>query len=200
MISAIKGTIISIEDGQVEVELGGLGLQLKLWVPSTAKFIVGNNSSFYTYLHWNQEQGPTLFGFIDQLERLLFVALIGCSGIGPKMALAILQQLGVNDFVLAIQQQDLKLLSSVSGIGAKKAEQIAIQFKHKIDKIAMHDEFAKLSNFKHLTEVRAVLTSLNYSVTEIVRAMDHIKTQPLTDSESFDVVLRRTLSFLSKSV
>lgn len=200
MISSINGTIEAIDQGQIEVKLLNLGLSFSLFVPSAHKLTINSEIKLFTYCHWSQEQGPTLFGFEDKAHRRLFMAMINCSGIGPKMALAILEQLGLSDFIRAVTQQDIKLLSSVSGIGAKKAEQMIVQLKHKIDKLIEHHEFSNVSKIGHLSEVREVLLSLNYSNSEISRALDHIKQMSVEKIGTFDLALRGALSFLSKNV
>ena len=169
-------------------------------MPNSNKFVVNSEIVFFSYLHWNQEQGPSLFGFEDAAQRSMFITLIGCSGIGPKMGLAVLEQLGLNGFISAIQQQDIKQLSTVSGIGAKKAEQIIVQLKHKIDKLVEQKEFANLGGFEHFSQVRSVLLSLNYSNLEVVRALDYIKQSTIEQTTNFDMALRQALSFLAKNV
>lgn len=200
MISRITGVIAGVDQNQVEINLPMIGLSLMLFVPNANKFIVKSEAVFFSYLHWNQEQGPSLFGFDDAAQRSLFVTLINCSGIGPKMAMAILEQLGINGLISAIQQQDLKQLSTVSGIGAKKAEQIVVQLKHKIDKLVEQKEFAQLGGFEHVSQVRSVLLSLSYSNVEVVQALDYIKKAPVEKTANFDMALRQALSFLAKNV
>lgn len=200
MLDQIKGVAIAASDGRVSIQLESIGMAFSCQVPVAEKFTLGSKVTLYTYLHWNAEQGPSLFGFDDQAQRALFVTLIGCSGIGPKMGLAILEQLGVEGLVLAVQQHDLKALSSVSGIGAKKAEQIAVQLKHKVDQLLAKPEFAVVPGFGHVSQIRAVLNSLNYSNSEIAQAVDFANQQSLGAQESFDIALRRALSFLSKNI
>ena len=200
MINSIKGIIEAVDVGQVEIKLKEIDLSFNLSVPFASKFVVQSEVIFFTYCHWNQEQGPTLFGFEDKAQRRLFITMIGCSGIGPKMGLAILEQLGVTDFIKAVGQQDVKLLSTVSGIGTKKAEQMIVQLKHKIDKLVEHQEFANVSNLEHLSEVRSVLGSLKYSTSEIAKALDHVKQMPVEKNGTFEIALRSALSLLKKSV
>jgi Holliday junction DNA helicase RuvA len=199
MLDQIKGLVLATGDGRVSLLLESIGLALSCQVPVAEKFPLGSKVTLHTYLHWNAEQGPSLFGFEDQTQRALFETLIGCSGIGPKMGLAILEQLGVEGLVLAVQQHDLKALSSVSGIGAKKAEQIAVQLKHKIDQLLARPEFSVVPGFGHASQIRAVLNSLSYSPAEISQAVDFANQQSLGAQESFDTALRRALSFLSKN-
>ena len=88
-----------------------------------------------TYMHWNQDNGPTLYGFNSILEKTVFLLIISCSGIGPKIGLAVLHHLEPATFVQAIIEENIKVLSSISGIGAKKAEQICVALKHKVAKL-----------------------------------------------------------------
>lgn len=200
MISTISGVVSAQDQGQIEVQLKSLGLGFILAVPNAGKYLLNQELVLFTYLHWNQETGPQLFGFEEQAQRRLFIAMLGCSGIGPKLALAVLEQLGVTGFIGAVAQQDFKLLSTVSGIGSKKAEHIVVQLKHKIDKLMEHKEFVVNGGYAHITEVRSVLLSLKYSQAEIVRALDYIKQTSTEVSDTFDVALRRALSFLAKNV
>lgn len=200
MLSSICGEVLSVEQNQVEIEVKSLGLAFNLLVPMAAKFRLHAPVRLFTYLHWNQEQGPTLFGFEEAAQRKIFMAAIGCTGVGPKMALAILEQLGVSGLITAVSQQDLKQLSSVSGIGPKKAEQIIVQLKHKLDKLIESSDFANLAGFAHFNQVRSVLLSLSYSNTEVVQALDYLKQIDLGQGAGFDLALRQALSFLAKNV
>src|SRR5579885_3374603 len=133
MLNYINGTIKSIDEKQVVMDLGPIALSVQ--VPSERAFSLGQQMILHTYLHWNQEQGPTLFGFASELERTVFLLVISCSGIGPKIALAVLDQLGPKLFLDAVQTGNEAALSNVSGIGQKKAEQIIVQLRHKVAKL-----------------------------------------------------------------
>lgn len=82
-----------------------------------------------------REDGWTLFGFDTTLERTVFQRLLGASGFGPRLALAILSALGPDRTVRSIQEKNLAALATVSGIGRKKAERLALE---------LHDRFADL--------------------------------------------------------
>lgn len=200
MISVVKGSILSVNGTEVEVMLSGSGIALSLGVPLPEKLEQGKEATFYTYLHWNADNGPSLFGFEERAQRALFVAAISCSGIGPKMGIAIVEQLGAEGFISAVQNHDVNAMSSVSGIGAKKAEQIIVQLKHKIDKLAENKDLISAGGFGHAVQIREVLSSLSYSSPEIAKAIDHAKHKSSDKTESFDVALRRALAFLSKNV
>ena len=115
MLDYVKGSIRSINGDYVVVDIGNIGL--KLGVASAEQFKVGQVIEFYSYMHWNQENGPSLFGFASELEKEVFLLVISCSGVGPKLGLAVLKDLGVGLFLDAIAQENEKILSKVSGIG-----------------------------------------------------------------------------------
>jgi Holliday junction DNA helicase RuvA len=151
-------------------------------------------------MHWNQENGPTLFGFKDLIEKELFTLIISCSGIGPKIALAILDHLGPHAFVEAVQMGDHKALSGVSGIGGKKAEQIIFNLKNKVDALAKTGKITHRSaTMTHWNTVSQALESLHYSRPEIQNALDYAKEKLAgSTTASFDQLMRHALAALSK--
>jgi Holliday junction DNA helicase RuvA len=163
MFATITGTIQGIEEQSIIVEQQGLGFEI--FVANPHNFTLHTSVRLYTYMHWHQENGPTLYGFENTLEKTVFLLIISCSGIGPKIGLAILHQLEPIIFLQAIVEENIKVLSSISGIGTKKAEQICVTLKHKVAKLlkeqpAISATSTKLSTWKDLSET---LTSLGYS-------------------------------------
>src|SRR3972149_4758906 len=138
MISVISGKIIFIDDQTIIVDVNGIGFQL--YVPTSHSFSAESKVTFYTYFHFNQEHGPSLFGFGSIVEKKIFELIISCPGIGPKLALAMLRDLGAETCLQAISAQDALLLSKVSGIGHKKAEQIIVQLKDKANKLLLSEK------------------------------------------------------------
>ena len=133
-------------------------------------FIVDKQQKIYAYLHWNQEHGPALYGFQKELDKVVFLLIIGCSGIGPRIGLAILADLGAQEFLDAIYTGNEKSLSKVSGIGAKKAEQVIVHLKHKVDQL-LKSGITVASSGEHAqwSMVTDALYALNYSRSEITQ-------------------------------
>lgn len=197
MITCLTGTIKEIKEQSLTIEVHGVGFVLS--VAKSEGFIVGKALMLYTYLHWNQESGPALFGFETELERAIFLLVTACSGIGPKIALSVLKNMQPSMFIKAVQTSDEKALSSVPGIGAKKAEQMIVQLRHKVEKLLESGIIIKDDKaLAHWTTINDVLTSLHYSRTEINAALSYIKESELNQSATFDQLLRQALSFLSK--
>lgn len=196
MINTISGTIQSIQEQGLVVEVGGFGLHIQ--VPQGSIFQQGQTVCLQSYMHWNQEQGPSLFGFSNELEKLVFLTIIDCSGIGPKIGLAVLSSLGAERFIEIVQGSDERALSKVNGIGPKKAEQMIVQLKHKVAKLL--DKGIKITGSAQITDwqnLQEVLESLHYSRPEISAAMRHLR-ESTQEVVPFDHLMRKALSFLAK--
>lgn len=198
MIDRLEGIVDSLGDGGIVVRVGSFYLALQ--VPRAFTVTPGNPITLYTQLIWNQETGPHLFGFMAPLDRTVFNFVTDCSGIGPKLALALLEQLGPDVIITALYEGDEKILSSVSGIGAKKAEFMILHLKAKAAKLIKAGQISNTGSVSCLHEVDSALQSLNYSRGEIQRAMEHIKQAPRAENEpqpSFDLLFRRALAYLT---
>ncbi len=197
MISTLSGTIMAYQPGLVVLQTNNIGFSIN--TPTTITCTLNNQITLQTYMHWSQEQGPTLYGFQTELDKQVFLLIIGCSGIGPKLALAALSHMSAASFIRAVQQADCSALSSVSGIGEKKAEQIIVQLKHKVEKLlksgVIIEEHQEISDIHNVTQV---LTSLNYSRTEISSALGWLQEQNKGATVAFDKLVRQALSFLAK--
>lgn len=199
MIDYCVGMVKEVRDQEIVVDLGMIGLVV--CVASGRLFEKDMQLKIHTYMHWNAEQGPTIYGFATPLDRTLFCIIISCSGIGPKIALAILADLGAQTFLHAITAGDEQLLSSVSGIGKKKAEQIIVALKHKIAALLESGvDMGEIQISSHFHDVSQALQSLNYSRPEITRAIDYVKKNNKNNELSFDSLLRHALSYLSKQL
>lgn len=198
MISSIQGTITEIKEQLLTIDIGQLGLSV--YVPTTINFKVGSQVKLTAHMHWNAEQGPSLFGFTDPLEKTIFLLLISCSGVGPKLALAALGYLGAPGFLETIRTENVTAMSKVPGIGAKRAEQIIVHLKHKINALlAEHPMAANSSGSLAIwQEVAQALESLNYSRPEINQTMHHLSTAYAGTNLPFDQLLRHALSFLAR--
>lgn len=199
MINTFSGQIKDINDSMLTVENNGIGLAIQ--VPQPTLFAVGQKAELLVHMHWNSENGPSLFGFANALEKNVFLMITSCSGLGPKLAMAVLGQLGASEFLEAVQSGNEDALSDVSGIGAKKAEQIIVQLKHKVAKLIESGAHVGASaTLEKRHEISQVLKSLNYSPQEVRAAMNHINEQYPQSSVAFDQLVRHALAFLAKRV
>lgn len=196
MINTIQGIITEISEQSVVIDIGPLSLSV--FVPSTINFSVGKAASLATYLHWTQEQGPSLFGFSDKTEKAAFLLLTSCPGVGPKLSLAAIGHLGAPGFLEAISSGNDHALAKVSGIGPKKAEQIIVQLKHKVTQFLAANPVEMSGSLHIFQDVACALESLNYSRQEINHALNYLGKQQSESSLPFDQLFRQALSFLAK--
>lgn len=197
MISTITGTVIFTDKQLIKLVTGPIGFELM--VPDGSQFQRNKEYTVYACLTWNQEQGPALYGFACELDKRVFQVVTSCSGIGPRIGLAILSDLTAQGFLQAIQSGDDRALSKVSGIGAKKAEQIIVQLKHKVSQlIASGIEIKDGEQISHWHTVTQALIALHYSRSEVNNAISHLRSEQSETARSFDQLMRQALSFLSK--
>jgi len=198
MISLLHGIIKKIKDQLIVLDCGPIGFDIQ--VANSALFKIDQTIDLFIYTHWNQEQGPSLFGFQAELDRQVFQLIISCSGIGPKIGLAILNQLGASTFLQAVQTGNEKALSNVSGIGAKKAEQMIVHLRHKVKKLfssgMVCDKQAAHAG-QQWNDIINALESLHYSRGEINKAMKHLSQEHKEQAIPFEQLMRKALAFLS---
>lgn len=132
MIAELRGTLARKSVAGVVVDVGGVGFRLLVPVSTFRRLPEeGHEVHLYTHLHV-KEDALELFGFHTPDERTLFLELISISGIGPKLGLAVLSGLAPEVFHRAVVEEDLGLLTSVSGIGKKTAQRIIVELKERL--------------------------------------------------------------------
>src|SRR4051812_5437936 len=132
MIGSIRGRIASKTPPQLMVEVGGVGYEVE--APMSTFFLlpsVGEEVRLLTHLVV-REDAHILYGFATADERRLFRSLIKVSGVGPKIALALLSGISVEGFALCVQNQDIASLTRVPGIGRKTAERLVVEMKDRL--------------------------------------------------------------------
>ncbi len=197
MIDFLAGVIKNVKDKAVCVLVHGMGFAVL--TPKPGNFVAGQEVEMHTYLHWNAEQGFSLYGFASELERIVFLMIIDCPKIGPSIALNILSQVGAGEFLQLISAQNEKGLSSLNGIGPKKAEQLIMELKHKVTKLLASGSVPaeEQQSFVEWHSVSEVLVSLNYSKPEIGKAMTYLAAKYQGQNCSLDQLIRSALAFLS---
>ncbi|MBM3886500.1 Holliday junction branch migration protein RuvA [Candidatus Dependentiae bacterium] len=199
MIDIIKGIIYEAQEKSVSILVNGFGF--KIATPRGNEWSVDQQGTLYTYLHWHAEQGPSLFGFSTAFERTVFLLIIECPKIGPSIALNILHQLTPSQFLEIVTSQNEKGLSNVNGIGAKKAEQIIVELKHKVAKLTSSGLLVApqdaQESFMYWQQVNEILLSLNYSKQEIQKVIQLLSKKYADQPIALDQLIRSALSLLS---
>jgi len=184
VIAGIEGILKSRGDDWVIIDVGGV--RFRLQAPTSTLSIlgsVGEKVQLHTHLQV-REDSLALYGFASAEELKLFELLISVSGIGPKVALALLSALSPERFELAIASSNDALLSSISGVGKKTAARIVLELKGKFE------QASKESPYPH-EDVRAALLSLGYSAAEATSAIAALPDSPdLTLEDKIRVALQ----------
>ena len=144
MIASVSG-VLAARDGETLVIQtdGGVGYEVTVPIGVAGRLPpAGGRVSLHTELVV-KEDGWALFGFDRAAERQIFQRLLGASGFGPKLALALLSALGAERTVRSIRGNDLAALSSVAGIGRKKAERLTLELRDRFDDVALEPEAAR---------------------------------------------------------
>src|SRR5438045_7761261 len=133
MITFLNGRLVSALPTQAIVDVNGVGYEVFIPLSSYDKLpAIGQSIEILTHLHV-REDAHILYGFMTAPERDLFRLLVNhVSGIGPKLALAVLSGMSVNNFKTAVVNNDVASLSKISGLGKKTAERIVLELKDKL--------------------------------------------------------------------
>ncbi|MBW2485725.1 MAG: Holliday junction branch migration protein RuvA [Deltaproteobacteria bacterium] len=136
MISCLKGELFQKSQEKATLLVNGVGYEVFLSSASVEKLPqLGEEAFLYTYTHV-REDALHLFGFADTDEKQMFLLLINVSGVGPKLALAILSGIRPADLARAIATKDIARLTGLSGVGKKTAERLCLDLKDKVGVIA----------------------------------------------------------------
>lgn len=142
MIAALSGEVIELLDDGAIVDVNGMGYRLFLSGMGRAGLALGERRSFRTTL-LVREDSLTLYGFRSVPEQTLFAQLISVSGVGPKVALAILSAYAPSQLTVAIVNRDLEKFTAISGVGKKTAERIMLELKERLS-LQAYEEFDPL--------------------------------------------------------
>lgn len=187
MIGYIKGNIITSFEGFVIVDVQGVGYKINYLGGNLEKEV---EVEMFVYTHVRENE-ISLYGFSQKEELEIFEKLIGVSGIGPKSALTMVGQLGVNGILDAISTEDPNGLK-VSGVGQKTAQKIILELSGKVEGMVSRTPNISGDTF---AEVNVALQSLGYSETEIREALRDISIDDQWRSED---IIKSALAKLRK--
>ncbi len=191
MIASLEGVVAVIGDNYVIVTVGGVGLRVYV-LENVIHGLggVGDHIRLYTHLHV-RENDLTLYGCSTQDELEIFRLLLGVSGIGPKIALAILSTLSPQSLRAAVAQEQADVLARAPGLGLKTARRVIFQLK---DKMAPEGVGAAPALTDQDAEVIAALTALGYSIVEAQTALQSL---PRDAALSLEERIRAALAYFS---
>jgi holliday junction DNA helicase RuvA len=195
VISRVRGRVVAAHPRCV-VEVGGVGFEVAIpekdreaLAPTDAEVV------FHTHLVVREDR-LSLFGFLHRDDRELFLRLIEVSGVGPKLALAVLSLHPAARVVTAIKKGDVAFLSKIPGIGRKTAERLGIELGDKLDDLTSTDEPAAPSSGIR-EEVVLALTSLGLTRSSVEAVLDRMNWRAEAETTVEDVV-REALKYTSR--
>ncbi len=192
MIASLRGKLESLGSDWAIINVSGVGFQVYMPTSTLSTLgTVGEEVKLHTHLHL-REDNATLYGFASAEELGLFQTLISISGLGPKLALAMLSVMSVEKLTMAIATGSVDLLTVVPGIGKKVANRLILELKEKIGAGWITTPGVQLA--EENTDVLAALTSLGYSVSEASRA---VATLPLSSDLSLEERIKLALGYFT---
>jgi len=190
MISSLHGKVESLGSDFAIINVGGIGFQVYMPTSTLSTLgAIGKEVQLYTHLHL-REDNATLYGFGSADELTLFQSLISVSGLGPKLALAMLSGMRVEQLVTAIATGGADLLTVIPGIGRKVANRIVLELKEKIGAGWITTPTTQLA--QENMDVLAALTALGYSAAEATKA---VATLPAASDLSLEEKLKLALGY-----
>ena len=208
MIAFVRGQVASVSLSSAVLDVGGVGLELMCTPGTLATLRPGTTTTLPTSMVV-REESLTLFGFLDEDEKTCFELLQTASGVGPKLAQAMLAVLAPDDLRRAVAAEDVKTLTRVPGIGQKGAQRIILELRDRLGAPAgtgaQRGAVASVSGSSHglawRDQVHQGLVGLGWSTKEAERAVDTVA--PLADeaggAPDVAALLRAALRTLSRA-
>ena len=184
MIGALLGTVIDRRSDSIVLDVQDVGYEVFV----TSRFMATSEPQRLWIHHHVREDIEALYGFVDRDEKDLFGVLLGASGVGPKLALAILSSLTPDQLRAALVNDDVAQLTMVPGIGKRTAQRLIVDLKSKITSRDADLGGAPAA----LTEVRLGLESLGYNTAEVAQAI-----AGLDPNEPIEALMRTALKRMS---
>lgn len=198
MIAYVRGLVADITLSSAVVEVGGVGFQVMCSPGTLATLREGHEATVPTSMVV-REDSLTLFGFVDDDEKTCFELVQTASGVGPKLAQAILSVLSPDDLRRAITSDDVKTLTKVPGVGQKGAQRIILELRDRIGapQGATTTQPGRVAQAPWRDQVVQGLVGLGWSAKEAEKATDAVaeKTEGTPD---VGAVLRAALQYLSR--
>jgi holliday junction DNA helicase RuvA len=181
MIASLQGRLDSLAADSVIINVGGVGF--RVFMPTSALGALGtpgHDVKVFTHLHV-REDNLSLYGFATSEELWLFETLLGVTGLGPKLSMAMLSAMSPEQLTTAIATGNTDILDMVPGVGKKVASRIILELK---DKIGAGWAITAAAPAEENADVLSALTSLGYSAAEAIRAVGSLPSDsdlPLED-------------------
>ena len=189
MIGRLKGVLVSKQPPWLVIDVGGVGYELE--APMSTVFDLpetGREVALYTH-YAVKEDTVALYGFLREAERSLFRTVQKVSGIGAKIALAVLSGTSTDEFARLVQAGDIAALTRIPGIGKKTAERIVVELRDRVDAIAVLPGAGMSGPRDAQSEAVVALQQLGYKPAEAAR----LAKEATADGDSAEAIIRKAL-------
>lgn len=199
MIGRIQGILLENRTPEILVDVQGLGYEIQC--PLSTAFAlpsVGETVTLQTHLAV-REDAHVLYGFATAQERTLFRTLIKISGVGPKLALAILSGMETNRFIQSIQEQDPGALVKIPGVGKKTAERLIVEMKDKLNALGaagamlitpLEAQVDKVQRANATLDAESALVALGYKSAQAEKAVAKVALDGMSSEEIIRAALK----------
>jgi len=198
MIASLRGTLLEKSSGACVVEAGGVGYLVQVSTHTAAGLPAAGEGVLLRTRQIVREDAVQLFGFADAEELELFDLMIAVSGVGPKLALAVLSGLRPPALRRAIREEQVGLLTSVPGIGKKTAERLVVELRDRLEAVpGPARDGGVLPRSELWSDAFAALTRLGYTAAQ---AQDAVRRASAADDDdpSLETLVRRALALLAR--
>ena len=194
MIGFLKGTLAAKQAPRLLIDVGGVGYEVE--APMSTFYELPEIGAVLTLVtHFAvRDDAHTLYGFSSEPERALFRNLLKVSGIGARIALAVLSSMSVGGFYGCIREKDLVSLTRIPGVGKKTAERILVEMADKLPDVAEAPVAGSSPRSDAEGEARSALEALGYKPAEVARLIDDLDTTGQTAEGLIREALRRVQS------
>ena len=173
MITQLRGRLVEKSPTSVVIDCQGVGYLVNISLYTFGQLTDEENIQLFTHLQV-REDAHTLYGFTTDLERQLFRLLIGISGIGANKARTMLSSLIPSEIGQAIQGEQVDVIQSVKGIGAKTAQRVVIELRDKIQAVVADAGIPATSSNTNREEALSALVVLGYQTKSCVKVIDEL--------------------------
>jgi len=196
MITFLDGILVEKSPTRLVLNVGGVGYEVFIPLRSYDRLPAVNQPCRILIFDHIREDQHTLFGFMSEAERKMFILLMGISGIGPKLAMSALSSLAVRELIAAVAAADVKRLGTISGIGKKTAERMILELKDKFSEGEMLEASAGMPEGmaadQRVRDAVLALIALGYKQAESQKMVMNVMSR-LTPEASVEEVVRRAL-------
>lgn len=208
MIAALTGKVLAKGEDRAVIDVGGVGYEVLLASDAVAR-LPEKGREVFLHIHTSvREDAITLYGFLHEDEKGLYLLLRTVNGIGPKLALAMLSGMRVDDLANTIALGDIKRLTTLPGVGKRIAERLCVELKEKVGHFGKGADLAVMAAGPSLavvagsivSDVLSALTNLGYPEVVARRALEMVRKQRGEEGLAqlgFDALVREALRSLA---